>query len=733
MPTMSEPRQFPPPRDWQVFEDFCRDLFAAEWGDPDTQKHGRPGQAQHGVDVLGLRGGRYQAVQCKLRGTFPERRLTEQEIRDEVTAARKFSQPLETLVIATTAPPDTALQNLAMALTQDHGEIGPRVVVYGWGELCEKLLHHEKVCRRWRDKLYEPTPSFSDQATRELSESLEQAHLRHEELTTAGKDASSALDEILDLKRRLREGGQLKAGDLLAAGRFRLLEPLGKGGFSTVFEAYDRRTRKSVAVKVLHGQHAQDRSRRERFSRGAQRMAQLQHQGIVGVIEPELEDGGYHFFVMELAAGGDLRRAVLGGRVTGVEILLDVARGLDFAHRSDLVHRDVKPANILLTEDGRAKLSDFDLVRADDTTGGTKTGSMLGTFLYAAPEALQEAKDVQASADIYSLAMTAAFVLHGKELPLTVLQDRAAFFGQLKVPLGVREALQRAASWAPEDRPATAMALIEALLAPSDLAVAPVVPAAAELVGKREVVNEKDGSELVYVPGGEFRLGTDEDDRPGVITGFQQRSKPKHSVHLSPYWMGKYPVTNAQYGRFLAATPGQSKPLHWQKERFDQADQPVVGVSWHDAVVYCAWAGLELPSEAQWEAAARGLDGRSYPWGEASPTAEHADFNKNFEKGKPDPVGSHPKGAGPYGTLDQAGNVWEWCADAWDERAYRDRDGQRDPVAEGDAGKAGVRVVRGGSWAVPSWDLLAAIRLRSRTEDRHRSLGFRVCRFGPEH
>ncbi len=925
LPAMSEPRQFPPPRDWQVFEDFCRDLFAAEWGDPDTQKHGRPGQAQHGVDVFGLRHGRYQAVQCKLRGSFPERRLTERQIRDEVTAAGEFTQPLETLVIATTAPPDTGLQALAMALTQDHGEAGPRVVVYGWSELCEKLEHHEKVCRRWLEKLYEPTPSYSDEATRELSEALERAHLKHEELTTAGEDASSALDvffsycrcdeklrdvlekhltllkrdgsirawhdrrigagrewqgeidrrldsadlilllispdflasdycfdremgralerheagearvvpvilrptdwqsgdlarlqalpaggraitkwgnrdeafvdvvrglrrvvaelqsarrdgatgeaeppepayaddatrelavsletayrqkaelsasgrdtaevveEILRLRRRLRQGAQLKAGDSLLDGRFQLLEVIGQGGFAQVWKAYDRQGRSQVAVKVLHGQHTGDASRRERFFRGARLMARLAHPNVVRVVEQSCEDGEYPFFVMEYLGGGDFRHAVLAGRLSRQErlqIVLEVGAALAFAHARDVIHRDVKPHNVLLAPDGSPKLTDFDLVRAADTTGGTRT-AMLGTFLYASPEAMVDARQAAEPADVYGLGMTALFALHGGDLPADVLWDVPELVAGLEVSEGCRRVLLRAVARKVGDRWSTVDGFCDALRQ----ALATRSAAEYPINGEQEIVHEKDGSVLVHVPGGEFRLGTDE-DLPGIAEEYQGWWKPEHRVILRPYWIGKYPVANAQYGRFLKETPDQGKPAFWEDKRFNQPDQPVVGVSWSEVMAYCKWAGLVLPSEAQWEAAARGPDGRPYPWGDASPAAEYADFNKDFGTGKPDPVGSHPKGAGPYGTMDQAGGVWEWCADAWDEHAYRDRDGRRDPVAEGDAGKAGVRVVRGGSWASRSWFLLAAVRHGNRAGYRVLYLGFRVCRFGPEH
>ncbi len=239
--------------------------------------------------------------------------------------------------------------------------------------------------------------------------------------------------------------------------------------------------------------------------------------------------------------------------------------------------------------------------------------------------------------------------------------------------------------------------------------------------GPREREHKKDGTVLLYVPDGEFTLGADDID---------EDSRPIHTVHLSPFWIGKYPVTNEQYRRYLEDTPDQRKPGYWDDKEFNQPQQPVVGVSWEDAVAYCRWAGLGLPSEAQWEAAARGQDQRRYPWGNAEPTASLANFDQ--KEGKTTPVGSYPGGAGPYGTLDQAGNVWEWCADGWDASAYKGREGQLDPVATSD-GVAG-RVLRGGSWVVQARYLAAACRLRSRAGSRHRSIGFRcVLRFGPEH
>ena len=204
------------------------------------------------------------------------------------------------------------------------------------------------------------------------------------------------------------------------------------------------------------------RSHRERFFRGARKMAQLQHQGIVRVIEPQLEEEGYHFFVMEYVEGGDLQAVVLAGGlggVSGLRILKGVAEALDFAHRRGLIHRDIKPANILLTSTGEAKLTDFDLVRAGDTTGGTRTGKMLGSFLYAAPESMSQAKEVDSRADLYSLAMTMVFVLAGRELPLGAFKDVEGFLEGLEAPSDLKRTLAAATSWDPEKRPDSASEL----------------------------------------------------------------------------------------------------------------------------------------------------------------------------------------------------------------------------------------------------------------------------------
>lgn len=225
-------------------------------------------------------------------------------------------------------------------------------------------------------------------------------------------------------------------------------------------------------------------------------------------------------------------------------------------------------------------------------------------------------------------------------------------------------------------------------------------------------LHQPDGTLLVHVPSGEYPMGAED---------INDWTRPVHRVQLAPFWIARHPVTNEQYARFLAAHAACEAPEFWQDERFNAPEQPVVGVSWEDAEAYGRWVGLALPSEAQWEAAARGAEGRTYPWGDEPPEPRHANFGGRL--GATSPVDAHPDGAGPFGTLDQAGNVWEWCADSWSLTAYRQRDeGARNPVTRGDTS---MRVLRGGSWVNPGRDLRAAYRDRATARLRFNTQGFR--------
>jgi formylglycine-generating enzyme required for sulfatase activity len=198
----------------------------------------------------------------------------------------------------------------------------------------------------------------------------------------------------------------------------------------------------------------------------------------------------------------------------------------------------------------------------------------------------------------------------------------------------------------------------------------------------QEWTNPKDGSVLIWVPSGTFQMGTN--DFPGTYLG------PVHSVTLSGFWMGKYEVTVGQYRAFCTAT-GRLMPTATPSWGWIDS-HPMVYVDWNDAVAYGTWSGLKLPTEAQWEYAASGGDGRKWPWGNTWDGSRCANSVNPNSLSSTKPVGSYPSGVSPFGMLDMAGNVGEWCGD-WSG-----------PYGSGNAtnptgpSSGTSKTVRGGSW-----------------------------------
>lgn len=185
-----------------------------------------------------------------------------------------------------------------------------------------------------------------------------------------------------------------------------------------------------------------------------------------------------------------------------------------------------------------------------------------------------------------------------------------------------------------------------------------------------EIRSPHDGALMVLVPGGTFTMGIDREELlqifalDGKENPIFATEVPAREVDTGPYYVDKYPVTNAQYSRFLVET-GHRKPLLWQQPGWSHPEQPVVGLGWDDARAYAAWAGKKLPSEAQWEKAARGTGRPWWPWGNDF----YPDRCNSAELGigRTTEVTRFPGGASPYGCHDMSGNVWEMCEGVWIE------------------------------------------------------------------
>jgi formylglycine-generating enzyme required for sulfatase activity len=232
-----------------------------------------------------------------------------------------------------------------------------------------------------------------------------------------------------------------------------------------------------------------------------------------------------------------------------------------------------------------------------------------------------------------------------------------------------------------------------------------------EALGPAPTLRTEDGAAMVLVPAGAFLMGSDDADD----------EKPRHQVVLDGFYIEVYEVTNALYKQFVQAT-GRVAAASSKDQRVNPDAQPVVGVSWHDADAYCRWAGKRLPTEAEWEKAARGTDGRKYPWGDQWDASRANSAEGGL--GKTSPVGSYPAGVGPYGAHDMAGNVREWVAD-WYEAEYYKRSPERNPKGP-DSGL--MRVLRGGSWYYGPVYLRAAGRYDLTPDFRNDGIGFRCAR-----
>lgn len=227
------------------------------------------------------------------------------------------------------------------------------------------------------------------------------------------------------------------------------------------------------------------------------------------------------------------------------------------------------------------------------------------------------------------------------------------------------------------------------------------------LAGDPRYVNLNSADLWVTIPAGEVLIGAQslKVKSPNYDTAASKDEGPVHEVKLQAYRIGKYPVTVLEYKRFLEAggyakaeywsagrIADEPQPWNWQ-EQLEHPNRPVVGVSWYEAAAYAAWAGFRLPTEAEWERAARGTDGRKYPWGNEGPDANRANYGATV--GSPTPVGVYTRGATPDGICDMAGNVWEWCQDAWHGSYKR---APADGSAWSDKKKEDTRVLRGGYW-----------------------------------
>ena len=271
----------------------------------------------------------------------------------------------------------------------------------------------------------------------------------------------------------------------------------------------------------------------------------------------------------------------------------------------------------------------------------------------------------------------------------------------------------------------TALPPTETPVPPTDTSVPPTQTSTPTVVptptlGVGSTMMGKDGMTLVYIPEGEFLMGSADTDELAQVM-----EKPQHSVFLDAYWIDQTEVTNKQYRPCIEAGVCQPPPFttmynsYLNDSEFD--DYPVVFVSWDDAQAYCSWVGRRLPTEAEWEKAARGTDGRIYPWGDDAPNDDLLTFNGKFDL--PQMVKSHPGGVSPYGVYDMAGNVWEPVSD-WFDHEYYSKSPSTNPTGP-DSGNR--HAVRGGGHRNGDQYVRSAYRLRPYSNEAFNDGGVRCA------
>lgn len=476
-------------------------------------------------------------------------------------------------------------------------------------------------------------------------------------------------------------------------GKYELLEFLG-GGMSHVYRARDTVIGRTVAVKILTAAGCEDGEAKARFLAEARMAGNIAHDNVLSIYDFGEDDQHHPFMVMEFLRGEDLRHAIKGERTgdlkSRLKIALQVARSLEYIHTQKIIHRDIKPENIHITSNGVVKLMDFGIAKTEGLSM-TRTGYVLGTPYYMAPEQVT-GQNITEQVDVYSFGVLLFELLTGIK-PINGDTVERIFYAILNEPLNLEPLLQsgvpqsicdlvaRATAKDPAARPqgfAPVCAVLEKAVADQDAptlliqqTTAPpvpeppsrpgwVVPAVVGVIVLLAAVGLYFGlarkqapvaavappqpqfaktisppaGEMVLVPAGPFLFGEN-----------------KESVALPAFYIDRTEVTNAAYAAFCNETHRQL-PAGFPADR---PTYPVVNVTILDAQAFAAWAGERLPTGREWEKAARGTDGRLFPWGnDADPS------RANVGSGALRPADEIAKGASPYGALQMVGNVWEF-------------------------------------------------------------------------
>lgn len=469
-------------------------------------------------------------------------------------------------------------------------------------------------------------------------------------------------------------------------GKYELQEFLG-GGMSHVYRARDTVIGRTVAVKILTEAGCEDAEAKARFLAEARMAGNISHDNVLSIYDFGEDEQHHPYMVMEFLRGEDLRHAIKNGHSgdlrSKLKIAVQVARALNYIHSQKIIHRDIKPENVHINQAGIVKLMDFGIAKTEGLAM-TRAGYVLGTPYYMAPEQVT-GQGITEQVDVYAFGVLLFELMTGVK-PIAGDTVERIFYSILNEPLNLEplhqagtpqsvcDLVEQCTAKSPQDRPqgfggivaeiervlagleAPTAAMPQAPLPPAPVSRRPawLIPAVVLVVAafaaggylatrpKPEVATgatlqpatlAMSSGEMVLVPAGPFLFG--------------ERKTP---VSLPAFYVDKTEVSNGAYAAFCSAT-NRALPSGFLQ---NQPDLPVVNVSILDAQAFVKWAGKRLPTAREWEKAARGKDGRNFPWGNGRDPSK-----ANVGTNQIQPVNSYANGASPFGALQMVGNVWE--------------------------------------------------------------------------
>jgi len=508
--------------------------------------------------------------------------------------------------------------------------------------------------------------------------------------------------------------------DTVLAGRYKVVKPVKSGGMGSVYEAIDEHFGDKCALKEMSPKFSSQKEQdyiRKRFEEEAKMLRKLHHANMPRVVD-YFVDHGVYYLVMDFIEGEDLETVLENQGSPGLpEVnlidwacqILDV---LSYLHsqKPPVIYRDLKPGNIMLRHsDGKVLLVDFGIARtmASETDA---SHTVIGTQGYAPPE--QYKGQIEPASDIYALGATLHHLSTGMP-PLVPFDFEPARNFSPALSRNFETVIMKALSLDVKDRFSCAEEMKLALIYNN---MASVIPSVVEKKVPPPVIEKRapdieikenpvqiNGSsdDMILIPSGEVLLGSKE--QIGFL-GSKWQVMPVYRVRLDDYYIDKYPVTFGQYEEFVNKT-GYRSEGQWKKYYSTfYRNYPVINVTWNDAGAYAAWKGKRLPTQAEWEKAARGTDFRTYPWGQEwdRNKCNNLRMDRNdllgkmmvMEQGRGTlPVGSFPEGLSFYGVMDMAGNIWEWCSD-WYYKPEGFQINPKGPLS------GTFKILCGGSWSL---------------------------------